>query len=105
MSWDRGQRCFLGSLLRVRKVRRSRSFSASLPILTLPPCRPAGSTALFSRIRQVSGIEKASLVSSCRRSGRDVHRLDDERGRRERDRKNTRLNSSHVKISYAVFCL
>src|SRR5690606_41310502 len=26
-------------------------------------------------------------------------------GRRVRDRKSTRLNSSHVKISYAVFCL
>src|SRR6266511_5785646 len=25
--------------------------------------------------------------------------------RRDRDRKSTRLNSSHVKISYAVFCL
>src|SRR5690606_41192202 len=25
--------------------------------------------------------------------------------RQERDRKSTRLNSSHVKISYAVFCL
>src|SRR5690606_39745663 len=28
-----------------------------------------------------------------------------ERGRLARDRKSTRLNSSHVKISYAVFCL
>src|SRR5207249_9611277 len=27
------------------------------------------------------------------------------RQRRERDRKSTRLNSSHVSISYAVFCL
>src|SRR5690606_39971433 len=27
------------------------------------------------------------------------------RGRTERDRKSTRLNSSHVKISYAVCCL
>src|SRR5690606_41901076 len=27
------------------------------------------------------------------------------RQRRVRDRKSTRLNSSHVKISYAVFCL
>src|SRR5690606_40411142 len=27
------------------------------------------------------------------------------RGRAEEDRKSTRLNSSHVKISYAVFCL
>src|SRR5690606_41620845 len=26
-------------------------------------------------------------------------------GRQDRDRKSTRLNSSHVKISYAVFCL
>src|SRR5690606_41532352 len=26
-------------------------------------------------------------------------------GYRDRDRKSTRLNSSHVKISYAVFCL
>src|SRR5690349_23900635 len=27
------------------------------------------------------------------------------RGGRNRDRKSTRLNSSHVEISYAVFCL
>src|SRR3989442_11602236 len=27
------------------------------------------------------------------------------RGLRRRDRKSTRLNSSHVRISYAVFCL
>src|SRR5690349_23262991 len=27
------------------------------------------------------------------------------RGNRRRDRKSTRLNSSHVEISYAVFCL
>src|SRR3712207_7787484 len=27
------------------------------------------------------------------------------RGRRRRDRKSTRLNSSHANISYAVFCL
>src|SRR5690349_25169269 len=28
-----------------------------------------------------------------------------QRGGRHRDRKSTRLNSSHVEISYAVFCL
>src|SRR5690606_41328966 len=33
----------------------------------------------------------------------DVHSLGEERVRG--DRKSTRLNSSHVKISYAVFCL
>src|SRR5690606_41732606 len=31
--------------------------------------------------------------------------LGGERRRRREDRKSTRLNSSHVKISYAVFCL
>src|SRR5690349_22470275 len=36
----------------------------------------------------------------CRRRGLDVRG-----GRRRRDRKSTRLNSSHVEISYAVFCL
>src|SRR5690606_40856100 len=54
------------------------------------------------------------------RGGRAVPRGPDRQGRRvrrqrtglprparggERDRKSTRLNSSHVKISYAVFCL
>src|SRR3989442_11150142 len=32
-------------------------------------------------------------------------RDDKRRGRPRRDRKSTRLNSSHVRISYAVFCL
>src|SRR5690606_41946623 len=36
--------------------------------------------------------------------GRRVQRLYGELGHAE-DRKSTRLNSSHVKISYAVFCL
>src|SRR5690606_39825267 len=34
-----------------------------------------------------------------------TERLDYERGLGATDRKSTRLNSSHVKISYAVFCL
>src|SRR3989442_11196802 len=33
------------------------------------------------------------------------HSCDDHLAGRERDRKSTRLNSSHVRISYAVFCL
>src|SRR5690606_40743872 len=31
--------------------------------------------------------------------------LDQAQGQQAQDRKSTRLNSSHVKISYAVFCL
>src|SRR5205814_8971954 len=32
-------------------------------------------------------------------------RFEEQRDRRRRDRKSTRLNSSHLGISYAVFCL
>src|SRR5690606_40644398 len=49
---------------------------------------------------------------SCRRLGDDPIHCDKDKGDgwslkdlREQDRKSTRLNSSHVKISYAVFCL
>src|SRR3989442_8683151 len=36
---------------------------------------------------------------------RGLRRVEDPGGVRRRDRKSTRLNSSHVRISYAVFCL
>src|SRR5438067_9925517 len=35
----------------------------------------------------------------------DDQRVDQEAGQAAQDRKSTRLNSSHVSISYAVFCL
>src|SRR5690606_41309052 len=43
-------------------------------------------------------LEPRQEVFSCPRS-------DTRAGMRKLDRKSTRLNSSHVKISYAVFCL
>src|SRR5438874_3678907 len=46
----------------------------------------------------VAGIERAALGAHDARGGAV---LEAER----RDRKSTRLNSSHVEISYAVFCL
>src|SRR5690349_23772710 len=60
-------------------------------------------TTLFRSLRRRAG---ASFVRAGARSGRT-------RGGRPRakrrpprvDRKSTRLNSSHVEISYAVFCL
>src|SRR6266540_4469427 len=39
------------------------------------------------------------------RTGRRWWRRRSWRGDRTRDRKSTRLNSSHITISYAVFCL
>src|SRR5690606_40946469 len=46
--------------------------------------------------RDRTGEEESLLY----RRGRDVAAL-----QKDADRKSTRLNSSHVKISYAVFCL
>src|SRR5436305_5864711 len=50
-----------------------------------------------------------TLFRSERRPGRTARRSRRGRGGgdvlHERDRKSTRLNSSHVRISYAVFCL
>src|SRR5690606_41227010 len=47
-----------------------------------------------------------ALMEGAKRT--QVYRLDPSRllpAKRGEDRKSTRLNSSHVKISYAVFCL
>src|SRR5690606_39895571 len=47
----------------------------------------------------------------CRHNGQDERRAESPEPKTQRhrhepsDRKSTRLNSSHVKISYAVFCL
>src|SRR5699024_12452075 len=48
------------------------------------------------------------LSASSLSAGREARRGDPRRPRKysaRRDRKSTRLNSSHVSISYAVFCL
>src|SRR3989442_10693019 len=54
-------------------------------------------TTLF---RSTQGGEVNSVERVCRIRSRSA---DGQQGRR--DRKSTRLNSSHVRISYAVFCL
>src|SRR5690606_40855734 len=72
--------------------------------------RPGSPAAHLARPARAVGLTPSaagpSPVGSARRSCRA------DRGRRisvrvavHRDRKSTRLNSSHVKISYAVFCL
>src|SRR2546429_9503667 len=46
-----------------------------------------------------------SRLPSCRARSRGTRRTPPRSGRCQRDRKSTRLNSSHGYISYAVFCL
>src|SRR2546427_899001 len=53
---------------------------------------------------KVLGIASANASATGRRSANDWPRLPRTTFRRK-DRKSTRLNSSHSQISYAVFCL
>src|SRR2546427_7717677 len=66
------------------------SLHDALPILGLI----LGSTAGFRSSASALGLYYCSVTGAARR----IHEA-------ERDRKSTRLNSSHSQISYAVFCL
>src|SRR5690606_41398274 len=94
--------------LRVRRF----SLHDALPI---SPCTSPERAGVDPAGLQVVGVLAASVV--VERSAHTQKRLGDQGlGHREvnleanmllvdADRKSTRLNSSHVKISYAVFCL
>src|SRR3989442_10832617 len=73
--------------------------------------RPPRST-LFPYTTLFRSVRGALPEPAPRRGGsesrfypRDRESRADRRPRETRDRKSTRLNSSHVRISYAVFCL
>src|SRR5258705_8093531 len=76
--------------------------------------RPPRSTLFPYTTLFRSGSDQRGTVVGVRvlRSDRRERRRHDQRGRRRsaaggrrQDRKSTRLNSSHLGISYAVFCL
>src|SRR5438067_10039368 len=62
--------------------------------------RPPPRSTLFpyTTLFRSFGERAEQRVGDCRRPHRST-------ARRSADRKSTRLNSSHVSISYAVFCL
>src|SRR5436305_5571732 len=68
------------------------------PRSTLFPYTTLFRSVLAERRRDVGALERHELHGQ--RAG-----LQDEREVLRLDRKSTRLNSSHVRISYAVFCL
>src|SRR3712207_7332660 len=78
------------------------SLHDALPIFVLvDPLVPADEAERFWRaldrdVEQHGAPNVLITVSWHTRSAREIH---------ERDRKSTRLNSSHANISYAVFCL
>src|SRR5256885_16768275 len=55
--------------------------------------------------RQVAGVASVVSPRPARLSGLRVPTPATAHARQYRDRKSTRLNSSHLVISYAVFCL
>src|SRR5690606_41977639 len=64
-------------------------------------------SSYLESVQEEVGISPAQMDELLHSHAIDPGRLrdDDYFGFRDADRKSTRLNSSHVKISYAVFCL
>src|SRR3712207_7830954 len=61
-------------------------------------------TTLFrSGLEHAVGVRQVVVGDEVRQAG--VRGRAEEARRKSRDRKSTRLNSSHANISYAVFCL
>src|SRR5207302_4136189 len=72
-------------------------------LVELTPASPAGRRAAARLLSQASRSPRAAVRARARRLVTAIGR--ESRDARRVDRKSTRLNSSHVKISYAVFCL
>src|SRR5690606_40718755 len=94
-----GSACFFFSSRR-RHTRFSRDWSSDVCSSDLPRGRDRdGRWQDRGRGMQGAGHQSGDLPSVAEAVWRG------RRGDRQGDRKSTRLNSSHVKISYAVFCL
>src|SRR5690606_41643311 len=75
------------------------SLHDALPILVrnADGSMPDGAQEAIDRFHQHGSHDAATTKKSGKQTGTQAET--------HRDRKSTRLNSSHVKISYAVFCL
>src|SRR5439155_13648350 len=62
-------------------------------------------SAIARKVRALTGSRRISQPSSTAITGFTYAYVPTMVGEAWRDRKSTRLNSSHVAISYAVFCL
>src|SRR5438045_7081410 len=71
------------------------SLHDALPIFTMTE-RPTGCTVILTEAGAVAGVDVRGSAPGTMET--DLHRS-------PQDRKSTRLNSSHLGISYAVFCL
>src|SRR3712207_7569918 len=85
----------------IRRPPRSTLF----PYTTLFRSRRVHLDQLRAVLDDVEELERVDLVEAARLAHLVVRRAQEVRVRHARDRKSTRLNSSHANISYAVFCL
>src|SRR5207249_10676439 len=84
------------------------SLHDALPIFCPPPPRSRLTSSRFHLARMLSGCSSNASRYARSASARCASRLalsDFASRDAHLDRKSTRLNSSHVSISYAVFCL
>src|SRR5258705_5623113 len=77
----------------IRRPPRSTLFPYTTLFRSVRPCRGARASARAQHQQPALRIRAADPRANPRKR------------RRDRDRKSTRLNSSHLGISYAVFCL
>src|SRR5204863_6420195 len=79
------------------------SLHDALPILELAVRTSSDPSSLVAAVRnEVHELDKDQSVADIRTLDQVVSAS---LAQRSKDRKSTRLNSSHVEISYAVFCL
>src|SRR5690242_21504523 len=80
-----------------RELQRKREERAASPLVRDPSCK----VVERGRVEPIS----VAVWDLALRATRAREELREQREVRRADRKSTRLNSSHMSISYAVFCL
>src|SRR5437870_10064489 len=83
--------------------RRKKGLPSRVERISFPQTRK-NDVIVWSALRSATNAGFIGLLSSSFRKG-ETCVCPSFRKEEERDRKSTRLNSSHVAISYAVFCL
>src|SRR5690625_5893447 len=78
---------------------------ASWPPPMMPRCRPGTGPGTAGAGAGCKGSDTADSLERLRLAGTGYPHSGPGAGPAAQDRKSTRLNSSHVAISYAVFCL
>src|SRR5688572_32358402 len=81
--------------------------SPNTPSITLIPPPPTSTLFPYTTLFRSHGRSRAGSLRECGKPAKRGDTIEHAESRKhlERDRKSTRLNSSHSQISYAVFCL